>query len=126
MYAILEIGGKSYRVEKGSEVLVDLMQAQEGENVKFKTVSLYKTDKEILIGQPFVEKAEVDATVVTPLVAGKKLVIFKYKQKTAYRKRNGHRQKYTKLKITNIHLAEKTASAKAEKPAKAEAESKSE
>ncbi len=111
MYAIIDIGGKSYKVAKDAEVLIDLREAKEGDKLSFETVTLFRDDKEIKVGQPYVAKMKVEAKVVDPLVKDDKKTVFKYKNKTNYRVKTGHRQKYTLIKITDI---------KAEKAVKAE------
>ncbi len=115
MYAIVEIGSKQYKVEKGSEIQIDLMQAKAGGKIKFNTVTLFRTDKDIHIGMPYVEKAVVEGKVIDPLIKGEKLDVFKYKQKASYRRKTGHRQKYTKIEVTGISLG--TAKAKTAKTA---------
>lgn len=102
MYAVVEISGKQYKVEKGQEIVVDLQDAGK-KKLSFETVTIYRGDKEdIKIGTPYVKGMTVDAEVVEPLVKGDKLTVFKYKNKTNYRVKTGHRQKYTQLKISGI------------------------
>lgn len=113
MYAILEVGGKQYKVEKGSKILVDLIEAEEGKKVKLNQVTLYRTDKDIKIGTPYLENIAVECKVLNPEVKGDKLTVFKYKQKANYRKKTGHRQAYTELEVTAISQAKE----KAEEPA---------
>lgn len=119
MYAILEIGKKQYRVEKDSELLIDLMKSKEGQKVKFHTITLLRNDADILVGAPYVEKALIEAKVVEPEVKGEKLVVYKYKQKASYRRKTGHRQKYTKIHVTSVGFEKEKApkAEKAEKPA---------
>lgn len=102
MYAIIEIGGKHYKVEKGSDLLIDLQDHKEGDKVKFENVTMFRTDKDVLVGKPYVAKVSVEGKVVAPLVKGEKLTVFKYKQKAHYRRKTGHRQKYTRIEITSI------------------------
>ncbi|NPV00491.1 MAG: 50S ribosomal protein L21 [Brevinematales bacterium] len=111
MYAIIEIGGKSYKVAKDEELLIDLRDGKDGDKLSFETVTMYRDDKEIKVGQPYVAKMKVEAKIVAPLFKDKKKTVFKYKNKTNYRVKTGHRQKYTLIKITDI---------KAEKAVKAE------
>lgn len=103
MYAILEIGGKQYKVEKGADLLVDLMEATQGQKLTFDTVTMFR-DKEVVVGKPYVEKAVVEAEVVDPLVKGEKLTVFKYKAKSRFRRKTGHRQGYTRIHVTGISL----------------------
>lgn len=105
MYAIIDIGGKHYKVEKGGDLLVDLMEAKEGEKVRFENVIFYRTDKDIFIGTPYVDRVQVEGKVIAPVVPGEKLTVFKYKQKAHYRRKTGHRQKYTRVQITAITMA---------------------
>ena len=102
MYAIVEIGGKQYKVEKNDEILVDLMDVKEGAKVSYETVTLYRDDKEIVVGQPYCDKVKLEAQVVNPLVKGEKVIVFKYRCKVKYRRKTGHRQKYTCIKVTDI------------------------
>lgn len=101
MYAIVEIGGQSHKVEEGNQLLVNLMQTEKGKKVEFDTVTMISDNGNTEIGSPHL-KASVKAEVVEPLVKGNKLVVFKYHNKTNYRVKTGHRQKYTLLKITEI------------------------
>lgn len=109
MYAIVEIGGKQYKVEKGNELLIDLIESKEGQKVKFNTVTLFRTDKDILLGKPYLDKVYVEGKVIDPLVKGEKLTIFKYKSKASYRRKTGHKQKYTKIQVTGINLEKEKA-----------------
>lgn len=101
MYAVIETGGKQYRVEKGDVVYVEKLNANEGETVDLSKVLLVSSGDGLKIGKPYVEGAKVKATVLEH-GKGKKIIIFKYKPKKDYRKKQGHRQPYTKLKIEEI------------------------
>lgn len=101
MYAIVEIGGQSHKAEKGSQLLVNLIQTEKGKKLEFDAVTMITADGKTEIGTPHL-KAKVVAEVVEPLVKGEKLTVFKYHNKTAYRVKTGHRQKYTLLKVTDI------------------------
>ena len=100
MYAVIETGGKQLRVEEGKEVYVEKLDAKEGEKVTFDNVLLVGGDK-LSVGNPYVANASVEAKVVKH---GKqrKIVVFKYKPKKNYHRKQGHRQPYTKLEITGI------------------------
>ena len=127
MYAISKTGGKQYRVQQGDELRVEKLDAKEGDKVVFDEVVAVGGDK-LVVGTPFVEGYAVTAEVLTQ-GKGDKVVIYKYKAKKDYRRKNGHRQPFTLVKITDIGGAGKKAAKKAdkaEKPAKAEAPAKKE
>lgn len=121
MYAVIETGGKQYRVEKGDVLDIEKVGVEAGKKVEFDKVLLIGGDNGIDVGTPYLE-----GTVVTGKVIengkGPKVVIFKYKNKKDYRKKQGHRQPYTRVEITDIPGAGKTAkAAKKEAPKKEEA-----
>ncbi len=101
MYAIIETGGKQYRVQEGDSLYVEKLDVNEGDTVEFEKVLAISKDQQLTVGTPYVANAKVSATVVEN---GKhpKIVIFKYKSKKNYRKKKGHRQPYTKVKIEKI------------------------
>lgn len=101
MYAMVEIGGQSHKAEKGSEFLVNLLKGEKGTTVEFNKVLLISDEGNIEIGTPYVS-ATVKAEIVEPEVKGKKVTVFKYKNKTNYHVKTGHRQKYTRIKIVDI------------------------
>ena len=114
-YAVIETGGKQYRVEKGTSLLVDRLSAKEGEKVALRPVMF--RDKEVVAGGKELEKVKVEATV-TEHLRGKKIKVFKYKPKKGYRRRAGHRSELTKLEVTEISLGgRKAAAPKKEEPA---------
>ena len=102
MYAVIETGGKQYRVEEGDVISVEKLDEEVGANVSFKEVLVVGKPNETLVGTPYVEGATVKAEVVENGKA-KKVVIFKYKAKKDSRKKQGHRQPYTKLEIKAIN-----------------------
>jgi large subunit ribosomal protein L21 len=103
MYAIVESGGKQYRVEKGQRLLVDRLPESEGEKVSLRPL-LYAADgKDVVIDGADLEKVKVEA-VVAGHVRGEKLRVFKYKAKKGYRRRAGHRSELTRLEIAEIKL----------------------
>jgi large subunit ribosomal protein L21 len=112
MYAIVEIAGKHYKVEKGSEIDVDLLNEEKGKKLNFESVIVYRPDKDVKIGSPYVGGVSVEAEVVDPLWRDDKVTVFKFRHKTNYRRKTGHRQNYTTIKIKAIN-----EKAKAEKPA---------
>jgi len=101
MCAIIETGGKQYKVSEGDVVFIEKLPQEAGETVKFDKVLALLGDKPVF-GAPVVEGASVDASVVKN-GKGKKVVIFKYKPKKGYRLRQGHRQPYTKVEIKKIN-----------------------
>jgi large subunit ribosomal protein L21 len=119
-YAVIETGGKQYKVEKGTSLLVDRLSAKEGEKVALRPVMF--RDKEVVAGAKELEKVKVEATVAEHL-RGPKIKVFKYKPKKGYRRRAGHRSELTKLEVTEVKLlGRKPAAAKEpaqEKPAEA-------
>lgn len=100
MYAIIKTGGKQYNVEEGKVITIEKLDVSEGDKVTFDEVLLLSEDT-VKIGQPIVEGAKVIAKV---LAQGKekKIRIFKYKAKSNYRRRQGHRQPFTKVQIEKI------------------------
>ncbi|MBR2518370.1 MAG: 50S ribosomal protein L21 [Selenomonadaceae bacterium] len=101
MYAIIKTGGKQYKVAEGSEVIVEKLDAAEGDKVTFEEVLALGEGSELKIGRPFVKGAKVTASVVK-VGKGPKIRILKYRHKTNYRRRQGHRQPFTKVKIEKI------------------------
>ena len=107
MYAVIETGGKQYRVSPGQTVEVELLPVELGSSVALDRVLLVSTDEDTLVGQPVVDGAKVVATVARE-GRGKKIIVFKYKSKKRYRRTRGHRQDYTYLLITDIQAAGKS------------------
>ena len=101
MYAIIATGGKQYKVSEGDIIKVEKLGAAAGETVTFDQVLLVNNG-EVVVGNPTVANANVSATVVKE-GRGKKVIVYKYKRKTGYHKKNGHRQPYTKVKIEKIN-----------------------
>ena len=101
MYAIIKTGGKQYKVSEGDEIIVEKLNVEEGATVTFEEVFAIVDGEDVKIGQPKVEGAKVTASVVKN-GKGPKIRIFKYKHKTNYRRRMGHRQPFTKVKIEKI------------------------
>ncbi len=100
-YAIVETGGKQYKVSPGQTIEVDRLPATEGEKVELSSVLLISDDGDAIIGTPTVEGAKVMATCLGEK-KGNKIIVFKYKAKTRYRRKKGHRQLYTMLRIEDI------------------------
>src|SRR5918999_1979890 len=117
MYAVIESGGKQYKVEKGTSLLVDRLPAKEGEKVSLRAVMF--RDKDVVAAPSELEEVKVEATVAEHL-RGPKIKVFKYKPKKGYRRRAGHRSELTKLEVTEVRkLTRKPAAKKttAKKPA---------
>lgn len=100
MYAIIQTGGKQYKVEAGDEVLVEKLNAEIGAEVEF-DVLLVADEAGVKIGTPVVEGVKAKAKVLEQ-GKGEKVIVFKYKPKKNIRKKNGHRQPYTKVEILSI------------------------
>ncbi|HAG68854.1 MAG TPA: 50S ribosomal protein L21 [Lachnospiraceae bacterium] len=100
MYAIIATGGKQYKVSEGDVIRVEKLGIDEGEKYTFDQVLAVSGDK-LLVGND-VANASVDATVIKN-GRGKKVIVYKYKRKTGYHKKNGHRQAYTEVKIDSIN-----------------------
>ena len=117
MYAIIKTGGKQYRVQQGDEFRVEKLDAKVGDKVVFDQVVAVGGDK-LVAGTPFVDGYAVEAEVLEQGKADK-VIIYKYKAKKDYRRKNGHRQPYTLVKVTGIGASAKKAekAAKAEEPA---------
>jgi large subunit ribosomal protein L21 len=108
-YAVIESGGKQYKVEKGTSLLVDRLNAGEGDVVALRAV-LFR-DKEIVAEPKELEKVKVEAKVAEHL-RGPKIKVFKYKPKKGYRRRAGHRSELTRLEVTELKMGAKKAAAK--------------
>ncbi|HEY1356154.1 MAG TPA: 50S ribosomal protein L21 [Solirubrobacterales bacterium] len=108
-YAVIESGGKQYRVEKGTSVLVDRLSANEGDKIALRPV-LFR-DKEVIAEPKELEKVKVEATVAEHL-RGPKVKVFKYKPKKGYRRRAGHRSELTRLEVTELKLMARKPAAK--------------
>ena len=106
-YAIILNQGKQQRVVPGLSILVDRLQKQPGEAVELDAVLLVSRDDQVIIGQPTVPGARVVATVLGD-ERGEKITVFKYKPKVRYRRKQGHRQDYTRLAVNRILLADES------------------
>ena len=100
-YAIIETGGKQYKVTSGKSIKVDYLGVDEGKEVELSRVLLIADDKDTIIGTPTIDDAKVKATCLGD-GKDKKIIVFKYKPKTRYRVKKGHRQPFTKLLINEI------------------------
>ena len=120
MYAIIETGGKQYRVQEGDVITIEKLNAEVGEKVTFDKVLVMGEGADAKIGTPYVGENVYGEVVENG--KGKKVIIYKYKAKKDYRKKQGHRQPFTKVEITGIGADKqpaKKAAAPAEKPAEA-------
>ena len=112
MYAIIESCGKQYKVAEGDVVFFEKLDAEEGKKVTFDKVILVSEEGKVQIGNPYVKGVKVEGKVVSH-GKGKKIIVFKMKAKKNYRRKQGHRQPYTKVEITSIKTAAKKAETKA-------------
>jgi large subunit ribosomal protein L21 len=120
MYAVVETGGKQYKVEQGTSLLVDRLDAKEGDKVSLRAVMF--RDSDVLAAPKELEKVKVEAKVAEHL-RGPKIKVFKYKAKKGYRRRAGHRSELTKLEVTELKLLKTAAKKPAEKKEAAEKKS---
>ena len=101
MYAVIATGGKQYRVEQGETIEVEKLAVEPGANIEFGEVLLLADGESVKVGAPHVAGARVTAEVIDEK-KGPKLIIYKYRRRKGYRRKTGHRQTYTRLKITGI------------------------
>ena len=101
MYAIIRDRGMQYRVETGKTIQIDLLDAEPGSQIELNEVLLVGDTDDIKVGSPLVDGALVRAEVVGS-IKGEKIVVFRYRNKKRYRRRTGHRQQYTQIKISEI------------------------
>ena len=101
MFAIVSIAGQQFKVEEGQQIFVHRLAANEGDSVTFDAVHLIDRDGAVSIGTPNLKGASVNASVLGH-VKGDKVIVFKKKRRKGYRKKNGHRQAYTKVLIEDI------------------------
>jgi large subunit ribosomal protein L21 len=103
MYAVIETGGKQYKVKEGDVLRVEKLPSEPGEIVEFDTVLLAHDGENVKVGNPVLSGARVTAKVIAQGKA-RKILVFKYKAKKNYRKRYGHRQPYTEIRIEKIEV----------------------
>ncbi len=101
MYAVIKSGGRQYRVEQGATIRVDKLPGDAGTTVELPEVLLVADGENVKVGAPTVPGAKVTAEIVAQ-VLGPKLLVFKFRRRKAYRRKTGHRQPFTALKITGI------------------------
>ena len=101
MYAIVEIAGQQFKVEKDQKIFVHRLDGEEGANLDFDKVLLIEDGSNVKVGTPVVEGAKVSAKIISHL-KGDKVIVFKKKRRKGYKKKNGHRQYMTKISIESI------------------------
>ncbi len=101
MYAVIDTGGKQYRVDPGKEVKVEKLQGEVGDSIVFDQVLMTSDGEDVKVGKPFLEDTKVSGRI-TLQGKNKKIVVFKYKRRKGYRKKMGHRQQFTQIKIEGI------------------------
>ncbi len=107
MYAIVEIKGQQFKAEEGRYLYVQHLgeEVKEGDAIAFDKVLLLDADGDIKVGAPAVKGAKVNCEVLVPLVKGEKVIVFKKKRRKGYRRKNGHRQQFTKIMVKTIEHA---------------------
>jgi len=103
MYAIIRTGGKQFRAEPGQTIRIPALAAEVGQTVTFDEVLLAESNGEVRVGRPTIEGAAVEGEVVSH-GKGEKIIVFKWKRRKNYRRKKGHRQKYTEVRIGQIRL----------------------
>ncbi|MEN0003821.1 MAG: 50S ribosomal protein L21 [Bacteroidota bacterium] len=101
MFAIVTIAGQQFKVEEGQEIFVHQLEAEAGDNMSFDQVHLVDNDGAVSVGKPVLNAASVNATVLEH-VKGDKVIVFKKKRRKGYKVKNGHRQRFTKIKVDSI------------------------
>lgn len=101
MYAIVDIAGQQFKVEKERKIFVHRLKAEEGASITFDKVLLVDNEGSVRVGTPYIDGATVTAKVLTHL-KGDKVIVFKKKRRKGYTKKNGHRQYLTQIQIENI------------------------
>lgn len=113
MYAVIESCGKQYKVTKGDVVFFEKLDTEEGKKITFDKVILVSEEGKVQVGNPYVKGVKVEGKVVAH-GKGKKIIVFKMKAKKNYRRKQGHRQPYTKVEITEIKTTAKKTTEKVE------------
>jgi len=101
MYAIVEIAGQQFKIEKDSKIYVHRLEGEEGTKVEFEKVLLLEDNGKVQVGTPAVQGAKVSAKILSHL-KGDKVIVFKKKRRKGYQKKNGHRQYLTQIQIEDI------------------------
>ena len=108
MYAIIETGGKQYRVQEGDTLRVERMEGEPGQEILLDKILLVGKGEEVSVGAPFLEGARVRAEILSHR-RGRKIRVFKFKRRKDYRKKQGHRQAYTGIRIKAIESEQRSA-----------------
>jgi large subunit ribosomal protein L21 len=103
MHAVFQSGGKQYRVAPGDSVLVEKVPGNPGDSVTFEKIILTSDGDQVNIGKPYVDNAKIEGRIIRQGKA-RKVIAFKFRRRKGYRKKIGHRQQFTQLKIENIHV----------------------
>lgn len=103
MYAVIKTGGKQYRVAEGDILAVEKVAGSKGDEVVFEQVLLVGDEAEVRIGKPFVQEARVTGTIINQF-SGPKIMVFKMKRRKGYKKKIGHRQELTRMRISKISV----------------------
>ena len=103
MYAIVEIAGKQYKITEGATIDVDLLHTEEKE-LNFDKCLLLVSDNDIKVGNPTVPNVQITAEILDRQVKGDKIIVFKWKRRKKYRRKTGHKQKYSRLSIKKIEI----------------------
>ncbi len=104
MYAVIQTGGKQYRVEPGSTVRVEKLAGDQGDAVEFNEIVMLSSEGEVKVGKPLVEGAKVTGEIVAQ-GRGDKVLVFKFKRRKNYKRKQGHRQDFTTVKINEVLVA---------------------
>lgn len=103
MYAIVQTGGKQYRVKEGDRLRIEKISGNVGSKVTLDTVLMVKKDNDVLVGTPKVANAKIEGTIVRH-GRGRKVLVYTYKRRKGYEKRHGHRQDFTEITVNKIKL----------------------
>jgi len=103
MYAVVKTGGKQYRVQEGQTVRIEKIDGEIGKSVQLDNVLMFSDDENVSVGQPTLDNVTVNAHIVAQ-DKSRKIIVFKYKRRKRYRRKQGHRQPFTAIKIDSIEL----------------------
>ena len=103
MYAIVDSGGKQYKVQEGEVLRVEKLAGEVGDSVSFDRILMFSDDDNVNIGTPLLEDVAVNGHIVEQGKA-KKIIVFKYKRRKRYRRKRGHRQQFTAVKVDSIKI----------------------